>query len=926
MIHRYAEWIVLTLVALNFALSLAALSLRIPWLDESFTVLRIWESWDVQLVGKLTRQWSVNTTDIQPPLYFALLKLWGEWVGTDVFLLRFISVASITATVSLSWAGARCLFDKTTGLFAALLASISPAYLWVAGEIRMYAFVVAIAGAWFYLTALLLTSKQPFLILPAWLLVAALALASHYALVVVLPAHGLAALAMLMPRRSHSWLERRASALISLGALVLVSLLALGLAIPLLPVAKYVASVLLRGSSAIGPLDAIAFVKEIGDAILFGLAATDPTGGALSVLLFVSAGSSLFLFVNNLLKRVWLALCVAGPVIGLLSVSSFTTHRPSFRYVIAVVLPLHIVAARVLAQWLIVRGQGYAALVRRALGLLGVVAILGSPLWGLNIMFAPTPTRQDDWGGLTDFLRREWQPGDATMLNLDSPESVLSQYLAETSLPLLVGLKWTGMPRDKARELLHNRFARIWLLNTGGDNSFLSAELRDLLSPYLLGRQVNFPARTTILDLREYWLKPPFVAAMPSNAISVQGVDGKTSIVGVEILPGNPYHPEGNFRLRLYWQPGESKLVNRLDARLINNAETWLLWSGDALPWPLPAEWKGPLLATTYAVPVPPGLPHQPYELRLTLRSGVEKLEITQEATVRVSQDSVACCIRRTWPELPSVWRRADVTLNRAEFPASVRRGETLPVVLTWTPRRVLSNWESVLELLPSPFHGLPGSPIPPLVVRRSAGSADASPSTWPVGEPTRDQYALPIPFDTPAGWYVLRLRREGAEPFDRESLTLGLVQVSDYPRTPIPRNFQRPVRANVGDLILLGLSLPEDVKPGSTIEVQTCWEVARQPKRDGRIFVHLYDAEGRLIAQDDDAPFNGQRSTLSFQAGDGIVQVHRLTLPPDLPAGRYVLRGGVYDSSGEMERWPALQDGQPALHNLVSLGELVIR
>jgi hypothetical protein len=62
----------------------------------------------------------------------------------------------------------------------------------------------------------------------------------------------------------------------------------------------------------------------------------------------------------------------------------------------------------------------------------------------------------------------------------------------------------------------------------------------------------------------------------------------------------------------------------------------------------------------------------------------------------------------------------------------------------------------------------------------------------------------------------------------------------------------------------------------------------------------------------------------LTYRAGDGIDQIHRIVLKPDLPAGEYRLLAGAYDREGGI-RWPARQDGQSALNDLVNLGTITL-
>jgi hypothetical protein len=73
-------------------------------------------------------------------------------------------------------------------------------------------------------------------------------------------------------------------------------------------------------------------------------------------------------------------------------------------------------------------------------------------------------------------------------------------------------------------------------------------------------------------------------------------------------------------------------------------------------------------------------------------------------------------------------------------------------------------------------------------------------------------------------------------------------------------------------------------------------------------------------VAQDDNPPEYGNRSTLTYRPGDGIAQLHRFVLPFAAPGGEYRLYAGIYNRS-DIVRWPALQDGAPARDDLIYLG-----
>lgn len=108
------------------------------------------------------------------------------------------------------------------------------------------------------------------------------------------------------------------------------------------------------------------------------------------------------------------------------------------------------------------------------------------------------------------------------------------------------------------------------------------------------------------------------------------------------------------------------------------------------------------------------------------------------------------------------------------------------------------------------------------------------------------------------------------------------------------------------------------DVKAGAPLEIVSFWRVENVPAGDLKLFIHLVDAQGNLIAQHDglDARMTGVR------AGDEIAQLHTIWLPPDLPSGEYALQIGVYERATN-GRLSIIVDGEPV--NRVLLYSFVI-
>lgn len=89
-------------------------------------------------------------------------------------------------------------------------------------------------------------------------------------------------------------------------------------------------------------------------------------------------------------------------------------------------------------------------------------------------------------------------------------------------------------------------------------------------------------------------------------------------------------------------------------------------------------------------------------------------------------------------------------------------------------------------------------------------------------------------------------------------------------------------------------------VNAGDVFQTITLWRVLERVKPPLSIFVHLLDAEGRLVAGWDGLDV----APLGWEPGDVFVQAHRLAVPAGTPAGVYLLEVGVY-SPETLERWP---------------------
>ncbi len=109
--------------------------------------------------------------------------------------------------------------------------------------------------------------------------------------------------------------------------------------------------------------------------------------------------------------------------------------------------------------------------------------------------------------------------------------------------------------------------------------------------------------------------------------------------------------------------------------------------------------------------------------------------------------------------------------------------------------------------------------------------------------------------------------------------------------------------------------------RPGDTLHLILTWQATRPFYRDWKLFVHLLDSSGQMVAQTDPLAGAGAEQedyfTGRWDPGELIRDDVALTIPPDAPPGPYRLALGLYDGD-TLERLPVVgrEDGQVVLEN----------
>lgn len=121
----------------------------------------------------------------------------------------------------------------------------------------------------------------------------------------------------------------------------------------------------------------------------------------------------------------------------------------------------------------------------------------------------------------------------------------------------------------------------------------------------------------------------------------------------------------------------------------------------------------------------------------------------------------------------------------------------------------------------------------------------------------------------------------------------------------PAPAAPQTPVGAAFGEVALLrGYDLPARAfAPGDVLPLTLHWQALQPTQGLYKVFVHVMDparadaAEG-IMAQVDGEPRRGAYPFRVWSPGEAVSETLLVALPPDMPAGDYVLLLGVYDAA----------------------------
>jgi mannosyltransferase len=161
---------------------------------------------------------------------------------------------------------------------------------------------------------------------------------------------------------------------------------------------------------------------------------------------------------------------------------------------------------------------------------------------------------------------------------------------------------------------------------------------------------------------------------------------------------------------------------------------------------------------------------------------------------------------------------------------------------------------------------------------------------------------------------------------FQVDATWYGKVQLVTYAVAGPPADsIGETSEAKFGPAIVLdGYTLSADsLSPGEALGVTLFWHTTAHIPIGYKVFVHVYKADGTILAQHDGEPDGGLKPTHQWQVGRRVADAHGLLIPVGTPPGSYRLAIGMYDADGK--RLAVTLEGVTAADEL-PIGSLEIR
>jgi hypothetical protein len=272
------------------------------------------------------------------------------------------------------------------------------------------------------------------------------------------------------------------------------------------------------------------------------------------------------------------------------------------------------------------------------------------------------------------------------------------------------------------------------------------------------------------------------------------------------------------------------------------------------------------------------------------------------------------------------------IRLAGYELPAATEPGRPLDVALYWQATApVAESYLVATRILDA--EGRPAASLDSLPF-----GGRYSTVIWEPGPTFRDTITLPPVSASAApglGSLLVILYPRGA-PDAPLAVTIGDTVVGNEayvtplkiaPSVPVTTEPEQAIDASFDNRFrLLGFSnVPETMEPGGAIGLELYWQADDPDGRDYTVFVHLMDEAGEVVAQTDAPPRQGRYPTSIWEAGERVIDLKIIVIPPGVTPGDYTILVGLYDPATGVRLPAYTADGSRYANDAVGLTSIRI-
>lgn len=211
---------------------------------------------------------------------------------------------------------------------------------------------------------------------------------------------------------------------------------------------------------------------------------------------------------------------------------------------------------------------------------------------------------------------------------------------------------------------------------------------------------------------------------------------------------------------------------------------------------------------------------------------------------------------------------------------SSARPGDPIRLTTLWQVQSPPAENSFTFALLDAENHPVYTHPHPLPI-------APAYPLTnWHTGDRLRQEWVGRLPAGLPSGVYQWQIR------WEKISVTFGSLEITAPERLLNPPPVEQTHYQLLGQQMeLVGSSV---ITTSQQVEISLLWQATAEMTTSYRVFVHLLDPAGHILAQADGEPGQWSRPTTGWLPGEFVPDPYLLPIAP--PAGGYTIRVGVYD------------------------------